>query len=76
LSASELIKSGSLKPTDVKKHMNDMLKAEPLVSEIQYADVYDSNTFDELNEVKKQNLLAIAVKIGDARLIDNMLVEK
>lgn len=82
LSASQMIKSGdsrkegeSISPEDTKKHMHDMLKSEPLISEIQYAGVYDSETLDELNEFKKQNLLAIAVKIGNTRLIDNMLIE-
>jgi pantoate--beta-alanine ligase len=75
LSASQMIKSGASNPVDVRKQMHDMLKAEPLISEIQYAGVYDTNTLDELNEFKKQNLLAVAVKIGSTRLIDNMIVE-
>lgn len=75
LSASKMIKSGASNPVDVRKQMHDMLKSEPLVSEIQYAGVYDANTLDELNEFKKQNLLAVALKIGSTRLIDNILVE-
>jgi pantoate--beta-alanine ligase len=75
LSASQLLKSGASSPEDVKKHMHDALKAEPLISEIQYAGVYDTNTLDELKEFKKQNLLAVAVKIGSTRLIDNMIAE-
>ncbi len=75
LSASQMIKSGESNPVDVRKQMHDTLEAEPLISEIQYAGVYDTNTLDELNEFKKQNLLAVAVKIGSTRLIDNMIVE-
>jgi pantoate--beta-alanine ligase len=75
LSASKMTKSGESNPVDVRKQMHDMLKAEPLISEIQYAGVYDTNTLDELNEFKRQNLLAVAVKIGSTRLIDNMIVE-
>jgi len=75
LSASQMIKSGESNPVDVRKQMHDTLDAEPLISEIQYAGVYDTNTLDELNEFKKQNLLAVAVKIGSTRLIDNMIVE-
>ncbi len=73
--SSELIKSGNTNPAGIKKHMHDMLTAEPLISEIQYAGVYNIDTLDELNEFNKQNLLAIAVKIGNTRLIDNMPVE-
>lgn len=75
LSASQLIKSGGSNPADVKKHMINKLISNPLVKEIQYAGVYDMDTFEEITEFKKENLLAIAVKIGKARLIDNMLVE-
>lgn len=75
LSASQVIRLGTSKPIDVKSHMNDVLKAEPLISEIRYAGIYDTEMLNELDEFKKQNLLAIAVKIGDTRLIDNMLVE-
>lgn len=75
LSATELIKSGHSDVMAVKRTMYDMLKAEPLVSEIQYAGVYDTDTLMELNELKKQNLLAIALKIGATRLIDNIVVE-
>ncbi len=73
--SSELIKSGNVRPADIQKHMHDMLKAEPLISEIQYVRVYNIDTLDELNEFNKQNLLAIAVKIGNTRLIDNVVVE-
>jgi len=73
--ASQLVKSGAADSADIKKIMHDMLRSEPLVSEVQYAGIYDDATLDELNEIKKQNILAIAVKIGKTRLIDNMLVE-
>lgn len=75
LSASQTIKSGVSNPIEVSKYMHDMLMSEPFISEIQYAGVYDINTFEELNEFKKQNLLAVAVKIGNTRLIDNVIVE-
>lgn len=75
VSASNMIKAGAARPIDVKMHMNEMLISEPLITEVQYAGVYDPDTLDELEDLKKKNLLAIAVKIGDIRLIDNMLVD-
>lgn len=75
ISGSQLIKSGTSNPVSVSKQIHDLLKSEPLVSEIQYAGVYDIDTLDELVQFKKQNLLALAVKIGNTRLIDNMIVE-
>jgi pantoate--beta-alanine ligase len=72
--SSEMIKSGASAPQEIRGKLTALLRAEPLVSEIQYAGVYDPNTMVELDEFKKQNLVAAAVKIGGTRLIDNVLV--
>ena len=72
--ASGLIKSGIINANPIKGVMHDILLKEPAVSEIDYAGVYDPATLDELSEIKGDALLAVAVKIGDTRLIDNMLV--
>jgi pantoate--beta-alanine ligase len=74
-SAAQLVGSGNSTPAQIRTLINEMLKKEPLVSEIQYAGIYDPDTLDELTEIRKNNLLAIAVKIGTTRLIDNLLVE-
>jgi pantoate--beta-alanine ligase len=73
--ASDVIKSGTSDGTYVKNLMHNRLLKEPLVSAIDYAGVYDPETMDELSELKKEVLLAVALKMGDIRLIDNMLVE-
>ncbi len=73
---AELILSGAKDAGAVKKIINDTLLSEPLVAEVQYASVYDPATLDELSEIKKEALLAIAIKIGTTRLIDNMLVSR
>lgn len=73
--ASKMVKSGASRPEEVRSHMHALLKTEPLVAEIQYAGVYDPETLDDLIEYKKRNLLAIAIKIGSTRLIDNMIIE-
>lgn len=74
-SVAHLIKSGSINAADIRAGMREMLSSEPLMSEIQYAGVYDMDTLEDLSEYKKENLLAIAVKIGKTRLIDNLVVE-
>ena len=75
LFASQSLQSGESNLSAIKQRMSDMLKGEPLVSEVQYAGIYDPDSLDELKEIKRQNLLAIALKIGNTRLIDNMLVD-
>jgi pantothenate synthetase len=47
-----------------------------MVREIQYASAYDRDTLEELNDDRKREavLLAVALYIGNTRLIDNMIV--
>lgn len=71
--AADMLKAGSA-ATDVKRAMKDLLNAEPLVAEIQYASVYDAESLDEMDEIKRPCLLAVAVKIGETRLMDNLIV--
>jgi pantoate--beta-alanine ligase len=73
--ASDVIKSGISDGTYVKNLMHNRLLKEPLVSAIDYAGVYDPETMDELSGLKKEVLLAVALKMGNIRLIDNILVE-
>lgn len=63
------------KPLDVKLKMHEIFKNEPLIREIQYAGVYDPLTLEEVKERQNKYLLAVALKIGDTRLIDNLIVE-
>lgn len=73
--ASELIKSGIINAQYIKELMHERLLKEPAVLAIDYAGVYEPETFDELSEIKGDTLLAVAVRIGETRLIDTMLVE-
>jgi pantoate--beta-alanine ligase len=74
--ASELIKSGIIDARYIKGVMHDKILKESSVSGVDYAGVYDPVTLDELSEIKGDALLAVAVKIGETRLIDNMLVNE
>ncbi len=71
---SESIKSGIIEIKNVRNFMLDFLSKEPLISEIDYAGIYDISSLEELSEAKEDMLLAIALKIGNTRLIDNMLI--
>ncbi len=73
-SAAHMVKDGVM-PASVTEHLNAMIKAEPLVSEVQYAGVYNPETFEESLLPEKKYLFAVAVKMGNTRLIDNILVE-
>lgn len=71
---SGIIKSGIIDLVAIKQTMQDRLLAEPAVSGIDYAGIYDPETLNEPSEIKENILLAVAVRIGNTRLIDNMLV--
>jgi len=72
-SASRMIETG-LEPRVIMERMQAMLMAEPLITEVQYAGVYDPETLNARIATGKRNLLAVAVKIGNTRLIDNIVV--
>ncbi|MDW7971928.1 MAG: pantoate--beta-alanine ligase [Thermodesulfovibrio sp.] len=72
--AEKLLKEG-YNPEDVNLKIYEILKSEPLVKEIQYAGVFDPFTLEEIKEKQDKYLVAVALKIGDTRLIDNIIVE-
>jgi len=73
--ASEMIRQGNTTPEAVGRGMHEMLRSEPLVTEVQYAGVYDAGTLEPTTELRKAILLAIALLLGKTRLIDNMVIE-
>jgi pantoate--beta-alanine ligase len=72
--ASEALRSGTVSSAEAKKIMLEMLAGEPLITKIEYASVYDTNTLDEADQMQGEVLLAIAVRMGEVRLIDNTVV--
>jgi len=72
--AADLIKSGTRDGNYIRALMLDRLAKEPEVSSIDYAGVYDPANMVEVSEIKSDVLLAVALRIGNTRLIDNMLV--
>ncbi|MBF0464771.1 MAG: pantoate--beta-alanine ligase [Nitrospirae bacterium] len=65
---------------DAATFMHQVLTSSAHISEIQYSSVYDSETLDDISELHVASYsgkpvdLAIAVKIGSTRLIDNLVV--
>ncbi len=72
--ASKALQSGATSPAEAGELMRKMLNQEPLITDIDYVSVFDPETLDETGEIKKELLLAAAVRMGDIRLIDNVLV--
>lgn len=75
LEALELIKSGIMDAIHIKGEMRKRLLDNSLVSEIEYCGIYNPTTLEELSHLEGEVLLAVAVRIGETRLIDNMLTK-
>jgi pantoate--beta-alanine ligase len=73
LEGEKLLKA-NVNPRDAALTIQKILKQEPLIKEIQYAGVFDPFSLEEVSEKRNNYLLAVAVKIGETRLIDNILV--
>ncbi len=72
--AADLLKSAIINSAEIQESMSTKILAEPAVTKIDYAGVYDPETLEELTGTRDEMLLAVAVWMGDTRLIDNVLV--
>jgi pantoate--beta-alanine ligase len=71
--AARKLKEGA-GPAEARKFMEDAFSGEPRVSSVEYAGVYHPKTLEDLEEFRGKALLAAAVRLGEARLIDNVLL--
>lgn len=73
--AKMLYADGENKVAELKKVVSDILEAEPMAT-VDYVELYSFPGLSSIEEVKGPALLAIAVKIGKTRLIDNVILGK
>lgn len=57
----------------ILKEVISVIEVEPLAM-IEYVEICDADTLEELDAIQDSGLLALAVKIGKTRLIDNCLL--
>jgi pantoate--beta-alanine ligase len=57
----------------LRESMRSIIQSEPLAN-AQYVSAADPKTLEELQKIEKGVLLSLAVRIGKARLIDNILI--
>ena len=72
--AKEKISQGITATNQLKQSIKDRITAESGV-QIDYISICDPISLQEIEEVKGRTLIALAVKIGSSRLIDNCIVE-
>jgi len=71
--AQELIKEGERKTETIRKAVDDILHQEEGI-EVEYIDICDTGTLEDVPVVAGRAVLAIACRIGKTRLIDNTIV--
>ncbi len=71
--AENSIHSGERNAEVVKKKMKKLILEQPS-AKIDYVEIVDSKSLEFTNEIKNEVLVALAVRIGKTRLIDNIIV--
>ena len=72
--AQRLWEQGEKNAECIRQEMTKLIQGQPLAT-IDYASVANAETLDELDTVKPPALVSLAVKIGETRLIDNIVLE-
>lgn len=58
---------------EIRLRMRQLIESEPLAA-VDYVSVADVETLDELDQIDRPALVSLAVRIGNIRLIDNILL--
>jgi len=72
--AESMLQVGERNPKDLLEAVRKRLRSEPLIK-IEYVAARNAETLEELNILSGRVLVAIAVQLGHARLIDNIIVD-
>ena len=71
--ARDAVRGGERDAGALRRLMQDVIEKEPL-ARIDYVSVADPDTFSELTSLEGPALALLAVRVGPARLIDNLLL--
>ncbi len=72
--AEEAIKNGERDTARLKNKLREIIASSPL-AEIDYAEIYDAYDLADVEKADRKIIMALAVRFGKTRLIDNRLVE-
>lgn len=73
LAAKTVVRNGEKDSSSVRACMEELIAREVL-AEIDYIAIVDAENLQKLEQIQGRALIALAVKIGKTRLIDNVLV--
>ncbi len=69
--AKELFERGQRSSEVIKKEVEKLILSYPEVKKIDYIEIVDSETLEPVSSVKEGDTIALAVFVGNTRLIDN-----
>ena len=72
--AQKLVKAGERSPQKIKSQIKHYWEDNLSLGEVDYLDFVDPEKMNKVKSVEQDTLLATAVKMGKARLIDNLLI--
>jgi len=72
--ALKMAGEGELRSEKIISSIRDLIISLPFTS-IDYINICDPETLEDVNILKDKSLLALAVKVGNTRLIDNCLID-
>jgi pantoate--beta-alanine ligase len=70
----KLVGEGVTDTKSIIAEMREILSRAPAI-QIEYVSILDAETLDEITSIDRKVLAAVAVKLSQARLIDNILVD-
>ena len=73
--AQQLIAQGESSVATIRSRMRTIIEREGR-AQVDYISVCDPKRFEELEEIQGEAMIALAVHVGKARLIDNCLIER
>ncbi len=71
----ELFRQGERSAAVILNHVRGIIE-EGKSAAIDYAKICDAHTLEDIEEIKGEALIAVAVKIGKTRLIDNIILKE
>jgi pantoate--beta-alanine ligase len=73
--AQQLVTQGESSAETIRSRMRTIIEREGQ-AQVDYISVCDPKRFEELEEIQGKAMIALAVHVGKARLIDNCLIER
>lgn len=70
-----LVSGGTINATEIVQHVSEFISSHPY-TDIDYVTLCHLETLAPVDEIKEEALLALAVRVGSTRLIDNAILNR